>query len=105
MKIFKITILSCSRPSLDRSTRVRSNDLTVDSTFTTDWGTEESSSWSILRDYGQSTVDRAVAKMYGKRCYFQQNHGMPLGYGQIFKPCKTGGSTSVTGSIRVEVSL
>ena len=95
-QIFTITIKPCTSGSISQTTRVRSNDLTVDSTFNTDWETD---------GYRSSTVDRAVEKLFGKRCFFVQNHGLPLGYGQIFKPYEGGGSTSVTGRIRVEVSL
>ena len=96
MKIFTIRIKPCASGSISRTTRVRSTDLTVDSTFNTDWETD---------GYRPSTVDRAVKKLFGKGCFFVQNHDLPLGYGQIFKFCPGGGSTSVTGSIRVEVSL
>ncbi len=96
MKIFTITIKPCTSGSISQTTRVRSNDLTVDSTYKTDWETD---------GYRSSTVDRAVEKLFGRNCFFVQNHGQPLGYGQIFRPYIGGGSYSVTGSIRVEVSL
>jgi hypothetical protein len=95
MKIFTITIKPCTSNSISKTTRVRSNDLTADSTFNCDWETNGF----------RSTVDRAVEKLYGRGCFFVQNHGLALGYGQIFKPYKGGGSgsASVTGSIRIEV--
>lgn len=102
MNIFTITVRSNITESA--TTRVRSKDRTVEEAFTTDWSNVESNSWSILRGYGLSTVDRAVQKLYGKNCFFHQDSGLPLGYGQIFRPVKSGGSTSVTGSIRIEVT-
>ena len=87
MTIFTVTVRACSSAGETRSTRVRSNGESV-------FGFEEE----------LSTVDKAVAKIYGKGCFFHQSHGLPEGYGQIFRPVKSGGSTSVTGSIRIEAS-
>jgi len=93
MKTLTITVKSCNSSSISHTTNVRSNS-TPNDAFSTAWETA---------GYDLSPVDFAVSKIFGKNCFFFQSGGQPVGYGQIFKPAKTGGNTSVTGLVRVEV--
>ena len=48
-------------------------------------------------------IDYAVCKIFGRTASFVQNHGLPLGYGQIFKPCSTRGLTSITNCVNIDI--
>lgn len=97
MTIFTVTVHACSSAGETRSTRVRSNGDPV-------YGLLKINMLTLGFEEELSTVDKAVAKIYGKGCFFHQSQGLPEGYGQIFRPVKSGGSTSVTGAIRIETS-
>ena len=77
----------------DRTTRVRVPHDAAD-----DFGIPLSAAEALL-----SARSRAVQKMYGRRAFWFPDSGLP-GYGQVFEPCQTGGSNSVTYRVHCEVT-
>lgn len=81
-----ITITACTKHDNTRSTNIR----------------------KIIGETKDEMIDRAVKKLYGKRCFFFEDSGLP-GYGQIFeaiRPTKNNsqpGNSSKTGRVRIDI--
>lgn len=49
-----------------------------------------------------AAIDRAARKLYGRYAFWSEDSGL-AGYGQIFKPCETGGASSVTYRMGLDI--
>jgi hypothetical protein len=57
-----------------------------------------------LAELRAAAVERACARLYGRTTFWWPDSGLP-GYGQVMRPCKTGGSTAVTYRASLDVEI
>ncbi len=55
-------------------------------------------------DLRSAAVARACERLYGRNTSWWADNGLP-GYGQVMRPCKTGGSSAVTYRARLDVEI
>ena len=54
----------------------------------------------------EDVIEKAVKKLFGKSCFWQQDSGLGRYYGQVFRPVDRkygGGNTSVTCRARIDI--
>lgn len=51
-----------------------------------------------------AAIERAVQRLYGHRCFWWADSGL-RGYGQVMRPCRTGGSSAVTYRASLDVDM
>lgn len=59
------------------------------------------------RDEGEletAAIARGCEKIYGRNTFWWADSGLP-GYGQVMRPCKSGGSSAVTYRARLDVEM
>ena len=51
-----------------------------------------------------AAVKRACTRVYGRTAFWWADNGLP-GYGQVMRPCNTGGSDAITYRARLDVEI
>ena len=57
-----------------------------------------------LRELRAAAIERAVQRLYGRGCFWWADSGL-RGYGQVMRPCRTGGSSAVTYRASLDVDM